>query len=219
MLSAMNEPQLAAQTPILFSETLVKLPEHKFYRQTFIFDELLAIMLWAVTRISYDVNCLVDGTKAKAIQPAGGWERGTIRLLAIVSLKASHSLGDSETQYIEIDCKTKQPPNWLLPETAVIQSDTNLVCREPRQVGAILRELKQELQAACVETTDFLVPTRLGFPSVELLEPGREWRHAQMRLGLEISFISDNPRDSKTPGRTSAALPQPILPLGENLMR
>ncbi|HIK12746.1 MAG TPA: hypothetical protein IGS52_21225 [Oscillatoriaceae cyanobacterium M33_DOE_052] len=215
----MNEPQFAAQTPILFSETLVKLPEHKFYRQTFIFEELLAIMLWAVTRISYDVNCLVEGTKARAIQPAGGWEQGTIRLLAIVSLKASHSVGDSEDKYIEIDCKTKQPPNWLLTDTAVIQSDNNLVCREPRQVGAILRELKQELQTACVETTDFLVPTRLGFPAVELLEPGREWRHAQMRLGLEISFISDRPRDSQNPPRTSSALPQPVLPLGENLTR
>ena len=207
----MNEPKTQTQTALSLTNTLVKLPSYKFYRQTFMFDELLAILLWAVTRISYDVKCLVDGTRCRAIQPSWGWDMGTVRLLAIAAIKIR-----GEETPLEIDCKTGATPTWLLPDSAVIQSDTNLVCREPRQVGNILRELKEELQAACEETTDFLVPTRLGYPAIEFLQPGQEWRQAEMRLDLEISFLSDNPRDGNGQTRTNAALNKPVLPLGEH---
>lgn len=185
----MTEIQTDAQitSPLLSSDTLIKLPTYKFYRQTFLLEEFLSILVWGVTRISYDVNCLVDGARGKAIQPSEGWDTGIIRLLAIAHIKTR-----AEQTHLEIDCKTKQTPILLLPHNAAIQTDTNLVCREPRQVGSLLQELKQELQGACAETTDFLVPTRLGFPTVEFLEPGTQWRHAEIRLDLEFSLISDS---------------------------
>ncbi|MBD2546912.1 MULTISPECIES: hypothetical protein [Planktothricoides] len=208
----MNEPQTETQPLLIPKDTLVKLPSHKFYRQTFMFYEMLSILLWGVTRISYDVKCLTDGVRGRSIQPSGEWDVGTIRLLTIVGIKFR-----TEETRLEFDCLTKYPPTLLLPDTAVIQSDSNLVCREPAQVGSIVRELKEELQAACVETTDFLVPTRLGFPMIEFLEPGKEWRQAEMRLDLEISFKSDNYKPGNKPASISASKAPTILPLGEQL--
>lgn len=205
----MSQSQTRIQTCILSNDTLIKLPTHKFYRQTFLFDELLSILLWSVTRISYDVKCLSDGSRGTAIQPNGGWDRGTIRLLTIAALKMR---GEERLQ--QIDCLTKQRPTFLLPENAVIQGDTNLICREPRQVSAILKELKEEVQIACAETTDFVKPTRLGFPTIEFLEPGQEWRQAEMRLTMEMSFISDRRRDDN--GQPiDAAIARNVSPLGE----
>jgi hypothetical protein len=208
----MNEPQTETPTLLLSKDTLVKLPNYKFYRQTFMFYEMLSIMLWGVTRISYDVKCLVDGIRGRSIQPSGEWDVGTIRLLAIVGIKFR-----TEETRLEFDCLTKQSPILLLPDTAVIQADSNLVCREPTPVGSLVRELKEELQAACVETTDFLVPTRLGFPMIEFLEPGREWRQAEMRLDLEISFKSDNYQPGNRQKAISAMNTPATLPLGEQL--
>ena len=91
------------------------------------------------------------------------------------------------------------------------------MCREPTQVGSLVRELKEELQAACVETTDFLVPTRLGFPMIEFLEPGKEWRQAEMRLDLEISFQSENYKAVNRQATLQAAKNPAMLPLGEQL--
>ncbi len=180
----MAESTGITQTSFLTSDTLIKLPSHKFWRQTFLLEELLSILLWSVTRISYDVKCLIDGTKGRAIQPNGGWTYGTLRLLPIIGFKIR-----SEDRPIQLDCLTWQSPNYVLPDAAVIQSDLNLICREPRQVGSLIRELKEELQSACSETTDLIQPSRLGFPQVEFLEPGKEWKHAEMRLDLELSFI------------------------------
>lgn len=204
----MNESQTETPTLIMSKDTLVKLPIYKFYRQTFMFYEMLSILLWSVTRISYDVKCLVDGVRGRSIQPSGEWDVGTIRLLAIAGIKFR-----SEETRLELDCLTNQPPTLLLPDTAVIQADNNLVCREPTQVGSLVRELKQELQAACIETTDFLVPTRLGFPIIEFLEPGKEWRQAEMRLDLEFSFKSDNDKSGNREKTFNAVKVTPILPL------
>jgi hypothetical protein len=176
------------------------------------FYEMLSILLWSVTRISYDVKCLVDGVRGRSIQPSGEWDVGTIRLLAIAGIKFR-----SEETRLELDCLTNQPPTLLLPDTAVIQADNNLVCREPTQVGSLVRELKEELQAACIETTDFLVPTRLGFPMIEFLEPGKEWRQAEMRLDLECSFKSDNNKSGNREQTFNAVKVPAILPLGEQL--
>ena len=208
----MNEPKTETPTLLLSKDTLVKLPHHKFYRQTFMFYDMLSILLWGVTRISYDVKCLVDGVRGRSIQPSGEWDVGTIRLLAIVGIKFR-----SEETRLEFDCLTDRPPTLLLPDTAVIQADRNLVCREPTQVGSLVRELKEELQAACVETTDFLVPTRLGFPMIEFLEPGKEWRQAEMRLDLEISFQSENYKAGNRQIALKAAKNPAVLPLGEQL--
>ncbi len=180
----MTESRPLSQTSFLTSDTLIKLPSHKFWRQTFLLDELLSILLWSVTRISYDVKCLIDGAKGRAIQPSGGWAYGTLRLLPILGFKVR-----AEDIHLQIDCLTWQAPTLVLPDSAVIQSDINLICREPRQVGALLRELKEELQSACTETTDLIQPSRLGFPQIEFLEPGKEWKHAEMRLDLEMSFM------------------------------
>lgn len=208
----MNEPKTETQPLAISKDTLVKLPQHKFYRQTFMFYEMLSILLWGVTRISYDVKCLVDGVRGRSIQPSGEWDVGTIRLLAIVGIKFR-----SEETRLEFDCLNNQPPTLLLPDTAVIQADNNLVCREPTQVGSLVRELKEELQAACVETTDFLVPTRLGFPMIEFLEPGKEWRQAEMRLDLEISFQSENYKAGNRQATLKASKNPAMLPLGEQL--
>ena len=208
----MIESQTETPTLMLSKDTLVKLPNYKFYRQTFMFYEMLSILLWSVTRISYDVKCLVDGVRGRSIQPSGEWDVGTIRLLAIAGIKFR-----TEETRLELDCLTNQPPTLLLPDTAVIQADNNLVCREPTQVGSLVRELKEELQAACIETTDFLVPTRLGFPMIEFLEPGKEWRQAEMRLDLEFSFKSDNYQPGNKQKTLNAGKVSAILPLGEQL--
>jgi hypothetical protein len=205
----MTQSQTRTQTCILSNDTLIKLPTHKFYRQTFLFEELLSILLWAVTRISYDVKCLIDGSRGMAIQPSGGWDRGTIRLLTIATLQMR---GEERVQ--QIDCLTKQIPTYLLPDSAVIQTDTNLICREPRQVNGILKELKEEVQIACAEMTDFVKPTRLGYPTIEFLEPGKEWRQAQMRLDMDMSFVSDRAYDENGQPR-DAAIARDMTPLGE----
>ncbi len=205
----MIHSQTPIQTAIFSNDTLIKLPTHKFYRQTFLFNELLSILLWAVTRVSYDVKCLIDGSQGTAIQPSGGWDRGTIRLLTIAGFK----MRGEETLH-HIDCLTRQTPRLILPDTAVIQADTNLICREPRQVSEIIKELKEEVQIACVETTDFIKPTRLGFPPIEFLEPGQEWRHAEMRLNMELSFMSDRSKGEENGQSRDGAISQSISPLG-----
>lgn len=206
----MTHSQTPIQTAIFSNDTLIKLPTHKFYRQTFLFHELLSILLWAVTRVSYDVNCLIDGSKGTAIQPSGGWDRGTIRLLAIAGFKMR-----GEETLNHIDCLTRQTPRLILPDTAVIQADTNLICREPRQVSEIVKELKEEVQIACTEMTDFVKPTRLGFPTIEFLEPGQEWRHAEMRLTMELSLISDRNKDDDNGQPRDRVISQSISPIGD----
>lgn len=209
----MSQSLTRIQTAILSNDTLVKLPTHKFYRQTFLFDELLSILLWSVTRISYDVKCLTDGCRGSAIQPSGGWDRGTIRLLTIAAFKFR-----GEEVLHQLDCFTKQAPASILPDNAVIQADRNLIFREPRQVNSIIKELKEELQIACTETSDFLKPTRLGFPIVEFLEPGKEWRQAEMRLDMELSFSSDRGRldDSGVP--RDAAIAHKVAAVGDTFI-
>ncbi|MBK4729852.1 hypothetical protein JJD41_08235 [Oxynema sp. CENA135] len=206
----MTESKLPTSISMLAKDTLIKLPTHKFYRQTFMFDEMLSIALWSVTRISYDVKCLVDGTRGRAIAPNGGWEMGTVRLLALLNLKVR-----AEETHLQLDCLTRDSPRAILPNTAVIQCDNNQVCREPRQVGELVKELKEELQTACAEMTDFLVPTRLGFPTIEFLEPGQQWRYAELRVDLEMSFVSDYGQSDNGQPNSDRHLAQPLSPLGD----
>ncbi len=71
------------------------------------------------------------------------------------------------------------------------------------------------MQIACAEMTDFVKPTRLGFPTIEFLEPGKEWRHAEMRLTMELSFISDRSQGDDNGQPRDRLISQSISPLGD----
>ncbi|MGE5659846.1 MAG: hypothetical protein ACM37W_24920 [Actinomycetota bacterium] len=132
---------------------------------------------------------LLAGVKATVLQADRDWNSGTLRLVAILVVENGTSWS--------IDLVTKQPPqsdnvvDLQLAPDALIQLQEGYFCRPPCRSEKILHQLKQTIQTAIPEKTNFIKEME-----VELLEPGDSWQSTNIYINLQLKFLPDAPAES-----------------------
>jgi len=135
-------------------------------------------LLWYIARTSYELMQLMGGIKARILPPGEQWQTVILRLAVILTAKASDINWS-------LDLVTSQPAKTHLKPDCLIQ----LAKRETQETLSNLTQgLLQQIQATTPEMKIFTETAR-----VDLLQPGKNWRQAEIQLQLDWEFIADDP--------------------------
>ncbi|MGK7905530.1 MAG: hypothetical protein AB4352_29815 [Hormoscilla sp.] len=135
-------------------------------------------LLWYVAITSYELMQLMGGIKARILSPGEQWQTGILRLAVILAAEASDINWS-------LDLVTSQPAKTSLKPDCLIQ----LPARETSEtLSNFTHRLLQQIQATTPEVKIFAETAR-----VDLLQPGKNWRQAEIKLKLDWEFIADDP--------------------------
>jgi len=135
-------------------------------------------LLWYVARTSYELMQLMGGIKGRILSPGEQWQTGILRLAVILTAEASDINWS-------LDLVTSQPAKTTLKPDCLMQ----LAARKtPETLSNLTQGLLQQIQATTPEVKIFTETAR-----VDLLQPGKIWRQAEIKLKLDWEFIADDP--------------------------
>ncbi|MBW4471214.1 MAG: hypothetical protein KME45_12540 [Stenomitos rutilans HA7619-LM2] len=145
-------------------------------------DELVPNLLWSITSSTHDIMRLVGGISAQVLQPHAHWQRGTLRLLAALHLKATdvdYQLDLSTGRSIESDVVS-------LSSSTVVQINT-AVGSQPTPITAVIDHLQQQL-----DETMFAYRLLKDGVSITWLEDiEQDWQTGTMKLSISLAFVAD----------------------------
>lgn len=134
-------------------------------------------LLWYIARTSYELMGLMGGIKARILSPGEQWQTGILRMAVILAAKSSDI-------HWSLDLVTSQPAKTYLKPDCLIQ----LAERETQEtVEHLTQRLLQQIQASTPEVKIFTETAK-----IDLLEPGKNWRQAEIQLQLDWEFIADD---------------------------
>ncbi|MBD2103811.1 hypothetical protein [Leptolyngbya sp. FACHB-261] len=164
--------------------TLIKLPKTQLWHEYSLSEDLIAILLWSVTRSSYSIKQLVDGVKGRMIEPNQFWRTGNIRLLPTLTLQSSST-------NLVVDLATGQPPelgSLVISDSAVIQSDRSPLFRVPARVEDLMQSRREQIKKFTPDIEILIEPA-----SAEFLEPGSDWQFGTVQLNLDLALLPETP--------------------------
>ncbi|OLP19558.1 hypothetical protein BST81_04615 [Leptolyngbya sp. 'hensonii'] len=165
----------------LFSETL---PEQITVARSVVgrywsMEQMIPRLLWLVARSSYSTMLLMGGVRARCYRPDGEWQPGMLRLASILEVEAPRIRW-------HLDLATNQAPLVGLPADTLLQADDGNFCKQPTQAGVLLQQLTEQIQSATPEANMFT-----DGATADLLEPGKTWQSAWVRLRVALIFMAD----------------------------
>lgn len=143
--------------------------------------DLIPKLLWYLAKSSYDVMQLLAGIEARVWDGDRGWQKGMLRLTAILTV-------DAAVPWC-LDLATHQPPQTPLIPDATVQSDESYFCKQPIPCKTLVQHFFQEIQDVSEAVRPFLETI-----TVDLLEPGQTWQEGSIQLSFNFDFVSDPDR-------------------------
>jgi hypothetical protein len=142
----------------------------------------------------------IGGISTRVLQPGCRWERGTVRLAAILS-------ADFTGEHWEIDLATREPPQLagtLLAEGAVIDWEKSDRAPKWRKIGTLLAEIAEQLRSASPELGIWMDGVEVDW--IESAADGGPWQYApevRSRSGLVQLVLAWEWVPTPEPGATS----------------
>ena len=151
-------------------------------------------LLWTIARSSPQAMKLLAGLRAEIFQPGQTWERGVLRLVALLELRTPHL-------HWTLDLATLEPPPPELQTNTVVSWSDNRI----HWVEGFLQGLYNQLQ----EKTPLVKPLLQTPTAVEVLVPGQSWETGFLQVQLQLTFSADTLYLPVVP--LSTALGQPTV--------
>ncbi|MGA1264230.1 MAG: hypothetical protein ACO331_10060, partial [Prochlorothrix sp.] len=133
-------------------------------------------LLWTIARSSPQAMKLLAGMRAEIFQPGQTWERGVLRLVALLELRTPHL-------HWTLDLATLEPPPPELQTNTLVRWSDNKI----HWVEGFLQGLHNQLQ----EETPLVKPLLQTPTAVEVLVPGQSWETGFLQLQLQLTFSAD----------------------------
>jgi hypothetical protein len=141
--------------------------------------QVLSQLSWQLIRHSYPLTCLLQGIEARILQPEWGWEQGSLRLIAILSLRnAAVDLQLDVTRGTVAALET-----LLIVPDILVQVDTPEWPSLKEPMGQFRCRIIQQLAQHLPELA--LLTEGLG---IEFCSPNQAWQAGTLGLRLELAF-------------------------------
>ncbi|MGA1603631.1 MAG: hypothetical protein ACO4CG_15280 [Prochlorothrix sp.] len=146
-----------------------------FQRRLLVVDAI-PHLLWTIARSSPQAMKLLAGLRAEVFQPGQTWDRGVLRLVALLELRTPHL-------HWTLDLATLDPPpSELHTNTLVRWTDRSI-----HWVEGFLQGLQDQVQSC----TPLVRPLLQTPTAVEVLVPGQSWETGFLQLHLQLTFQPD----------------------------
>lgn len=148
-------------------------------------DELVPKLLWWLTSSTYEIMQLLGGLPAQVLQPNATWQQGTLRLLALLQIKAID-------QHFTIDLSTGQAVTATeiqLSPDAIVQSHAIEWWQQPIQLATLKANLDQQIRLAASSCELLQHPIAIEW----LEETAIDWQPGTLQLSFAIALFPDAP--------------------------